>query len=161
MDLAALMQRLIDEEGLSEEEALALATATMKARRRKQELQRSHSESVQQHPRRVDYGFETPAQAKERWVEQERADPNGLFGGGATAGGVFGDAPIALDSFDPLAVSREVQLRTQMAGIHTQREMLELLQDMRQELRQGRRERRQLESRSDPSFTRRLGKKKT
>jgi hypothetical protein len=54
----------------------------------------------------VDYGDETPEEAEQRWLEQEAEDPNGLFAGGSTAGGIFGEGPIATTGYDPLAQAR-------------------------------------------------------
>lgn len=156
-DLSSLILTLIEEDGLTEEEARDVAVATIKARRGQVGLSRNphQQDSVQNHPNRVNYGNETPAQAQERWLAQEMADPNGVFGGGASAGGVFGDGPVILDNFDPLAVKREMEMRSQLAGMTTQREMVELLREMRQELRGEK----QL-PKAENAFGRRLGKKK-
>jgi hypothetical protein len=53
------------------------------------------------------YGRETAAQAYERWMEQEQADPEGVYGaGGGTAGGIFGDGPVHMPDYDPAARRR-------------------------------------------------------
>jgi len=162
-DLAALIVQLMDEEALTEEDARTVAVATLKARRaRGQSLasQGSQQPSVQTHNNRVDYGEETPAEAKERWIRQEMEDPMGLFGGGSTAGGVFGSGPIATDSFDPAAVKREVDVRAQLEGLQTQKEMVELMREMRAELRQGRQREPERLPPAQSVFSRRLGRKK-
>lgn len=162
-DLANLMLQLMEEEALSEEDARAVAVATLKARRaRGASLTREPPQqlSVQDHPNRVKYGDETPAEAKERWMQQEMADPMGLFSGGASAGGVFGNGPIATDNFDPEAMRRTVDIRAQLEGMKTQREMVELLGEMRAELRRGHQEESAKLPSGRSSFGRRLGRKK-
>jgi hypothetical protein len=59
----------------------------------------------------LDYGDETPEEAERRWTEQEMDDPDGVFAGGASAGGIFGDGPIATSSYDPSARLRTAQMR--------------------------------------------------
>lgn len=50
---------------------------------------------------------ETPEEAKERWYEEEQAHLDGAHGfGGLTAGGIFGDGPVATEVYDPLAHQR-------------------------------------------------------
>jgi hypothetical protein len=53
------------------------------------------------------YGEETSVQAYERWMDQEQADPEGVYGpGGGTAGGIFGDGAVAMPDYDPGARRR-------------------------------------------------------
>lgn len=53
------------------------------------------------------YGHETPTQAYERWMDQEQADPEGMYGpGGATAGGIFGDGAVTMPDYDASAQRR-------------------------------------------------------
>jgi len=75
----------------------------------------------------VDYGDETPEQAKQRWYEQERQDPQGLFTGGASGGGVFGHGPIATSDYDPDAYNRTEERMARAIGVQTQQETLRVL----------------------------------
>lgn len=167
MDLAELITMLIEEQGLTEAEAAAVAAASLKAKRGSASLTRNRTNdfpvSAQQYNNGVDYGEETPQEAKERWMRQELEDPNGIYGGGATAGGVFGDGVVAMDHFDPTAVSRTVSMQAQLLGARTQVEMLKLMAEMRTELQSGRvlpqqQPRRELDDGRGPA--RRLGQKK-
>jgi hypothetical protein len=55
--------------------------------------------------RRDDY--ESAAEAEDRWLREEAALEDGVHGfGGQTAGGIFGDAPIATSVYDPQAMQR-------------------------------------------------------
>ncbi len=58
----------------------------------------------------VDYGDETPAEAEMRWRQQEMADPEGIYAGGSTAGGIFGNDPIATEGYDPGARRRTAEM---------------------------------------------------
>jgi len=50
---------------------------------------------------------ESPAEARERWLEEETELRDGVHGmGGSTAGGIFGDAPIATNIYDPASHAR-------------------------------------------------------
>lgn len=168
MDLAELIRKLIEEDGLTPDEATAVAAASVKASRRTASMARTRSNdfpvSAQQYNNGVDYGEETPQEAKERWIQQEMADPNGIYGGGATAGGVFGDGILATDSYDPGAVSRTLNMQAQVATVRSQAEMLRLMNDIRSELQSGRAlppqqpPRRELDEGRGPN--RRLGQKK-
>ncbi len=45
---------------------------------------------------------ESPAEARERWYDEEAELRDGVHGlGGSTAGGIFGDGPIATNIYDP------------------------------------------------------------
>jgi len=51
---------------------------------------------------------QSDAQAMERWLEAEQA-PTGVFGaGGMTAGGIFGEIPVATEGFDAPAYGRAI-----------------------------------------------------
>lgn len=53
------------------------------------------------------YGNESPDEAYDRWMAQERSDAEGVYGpGGGTAGGIFGDAPVTMADYDPAAHRR-------------------------------------------------------
>ena len=145
MGLDELITQLIEEHGLTVDEATQIAAARLKAERRSpaSNLSRTNPNnfpvSAQQYANGVNYGNETPAEARERWIRQEMNDPNGIYGGGATSGGVFGDGAIATDHWDPVAVQRNLNMQAQLTGVQTQAEMLQLMREMREEL-QGRRE---------------------
>jgi hypothetical protein len=50
---------------------------------------------------------ETPEEAKERWYREEEEDIEGVHGwAGQSAGGIFGNGPIATESYDPAAHHR-------------------------------------------------------
>lgn len=70
----------------------------------------------------VDYGEESKEEALERWIGQECSDPDGLFAGGASAGGIFGDGAIATSTFDPGARQRTAQMRN-LRGQHEQTQL--------------------------------------
>jgi hypothetical protein len=56
---------------------------------------------------KLDHGNETPEEAMERWYEEETELPDGVHGlGGQSAGGIFGDGPIATSIYDPMAMGR-------------------------------------------------------
>ena len=150
MKLDELISHLINTQGLSEEEALEVASATLKARRgggggggsggggaalqrrapeRSAEM-RKFSASAQDYEPMVDYGEESAAEAEERWLQQEMNDPDGLFAGGATSGGVFGDGTIALSNCDPAARSRVMQNQNQVLQMRATAETLRLLNEI-------------------------------
>lgn len=160
MNLAQLIAHLMAEGGLSPEDAARAAQAMMKVPeqivQRKQEEERFIS--VQRDGRGVDYGEETPEQAKARWYQQELEDPNGLFMGGATAGGVFGNSTIATDLVDPGAMARTLDMQVKMHQATVQQETLRVLQEMQQELRGGREKARELPPARGPR--RLLGRKR-
>ena len=160
-DLADMIRALM-ESGLSADEAARTAAEALKG---KQQITKREPMSLDQRgdgrvP--VDYGSETPEQAYARWEEQERADPQGVFSGGLSAGGVFGGSPVATDSYDPEAVRRTVDLHNAVNAQQVQLKTLEVLQGMQAQL-QGRQEAPQLEEppQRKSSFTRRLGRKRT
>jgi hypothetical protein len=82
----------------------------------------------------VDYGDETPEQAERRWTAQEIEDPDGIFAGGSTAGGIFGDAPIATPRYDPQARARTAQLRGAEQGAKVQLLTVEVLTKLAERL---------------------------
>jgi len=137
VNLAELIALLIQEEGMTPQDAATAATAAMRAQGK---LARGQQGGLNlQSPqapdgRSVDYGDETPEEAKERWYRQEANDPQGLFAGGATAGGVFGDGPISTDLNDPGAQARTISMQAQMSQLQTQSEMVKLLAEMRRSL---------------------------
>jgi hypothetical protein len=168
MDLEKLLVLLINEQGLTEEEALEVAAARVRAHR--SAIQKSNSgaqgaplASVQDDGRGVNYGDETPAQAKERWLAQERNDPQGVYSpGGSSGGGIFGGGTIPMEDYDPDAVNRSVGAISQIKQLQIQQQMLMELKAMR--------EQRQLEPPKEPprrqlddrrgSEGRQLGKKR-
>jgi hypothetical protein len=63
------------------------------------------------------YG-ESPAEAQERWYEEEAALLDGVHGlGGQTAGGIFGGSPIATSVYDPEAMARADSRVAQLANV--------------------------------------------
>lgn len=138
MNLQELIAHLIKDQGLSEEEALEAASALIKARRGgniqrvapRSAEERKFSPSAQDYDRTVDYGEETAAEAQERWYQQEMNDPDGLFAGGATMGGVFGEGAVSMANFDPMARSRAMNNMAQVQQLRATQETLRLLQEM-------------------------------
>lgn len=114
-----LIRELATEMGLDEDEAEALLAA-VQAKRKKREtaLAKRDSEEIafpvgptggsRAIARGRDmYGDETPAEAKERWMDQEMDDPEGAYGpGGMTSGGIFGEGSVAMPDYDPTARAR-------------------------------------------------------
>lgn len=101
-----LLDALAEDGSLSAEEREALAD---ELRRRKRGIARTGGSEIERgHARGIAmYGEETPEEARERWMEQEMNDPEGVYGpGGATAGGIFGGGAVALSDYDPLAQTR-------------------------------------------------------
>src|SRR5690606_25641404 len=129
MNLAELIEQLIREEGLSTEEAGRVAAAMVRAQRGATP-QNQAPPDLMNAPNRVNYGNETPEQAKQRWMQQEMEDPQGLFAGGVSSGGVFGESAVATESYDPGAVARTVNMRTQLGQMRTQEQMLRLLEEL-------------------------------
>lgn len=167
MDLERLLVELVNEHGLTEDEALKVAAARIRAHR-KTAIQRKQSGSVvsvQDDGRGVDYGDETPEQAKQRWMEQERRDPQGVYSeGGSSLSGIFGEGSIPLDDYDPAAVNRTIGAVAQVKQLQVQQEMLRELQAVRNErLEASHRKDRELASREErqlESNRRRFGKKR-
>ena len=160
---------LIDEfieEGYSPREAAKMAASTLRAEGKlaKREQDLSFPSSPQSDRRRVDYGDETPAEARARWEEQERNDPQGIYSGGAESGGIFGQGPIATDSYDPAAMNRTMSVMERRQNMQVQSEMLNTLKQIQQqnEERQlpAQQRRRLFGAFRDRGEERRLGKKK-
>lgn len=105
----------------------------------------------------VDYGNETPEQARQRWFEQERNDPQGIYSGGSTSGGVFGSGAIATADYDPDAVNRTMGAFERVQTLQVQSETLHVLQQLAQQ-----RNAEPLKRIAAPpnAFTRLLGRKK-
>lgn len=92
-------------------------------------LARSRREAIQHHQSREFPGSavvrydddpynETPEQAQERWLEEEAELLDGVHGlGGQTAGGIFGEGPIATHLYDPNAMARADGRTAQQANI--------------------------------------------
>jgi hypothetical protein len=79
----------------------------------------------------VQYGDETPHQARERWSAQERMDPNGVYSdGGMSGGGIFGGGPVATESYDPAAYQRAAPVQ----NMRVQQETLHILSDLRRDM---------------------------
>jgi len=133
MDLDQLLRLLIEEQGLTEEEALKVAAARIRSQRAgNASIQReSPCSAVRRDPRAVDYGDETPEEAKIRWLKQEKEDPNGIYSiGGASSSGIFGTGAIPLDDFDPEAVGRNLQAHASMQQLKMNHRMLQELEEM-------------------------------
>ena len=66
---------------------------------------------------------ETPAEARERWLEEEAELRDGVHGmGGSTAGGIFGEGPIATNIYDPASHARgdsreSMQVNAKILGV--------------------------------------------
>ena len=61
---------------------------------------------------------ESPAEAKERWLEEETVYRDGVHGlGGSTAGGIFGEGPIATNIYDPGSQARGDARESQMTNV--------------------------------------------
>ena len=110
------------------------ASGASLARTRQEAVQRHQSQSFPGSPvvrYNGDHGGETAEEAEERWLEEEADLLDGVHGlGGQTAGGIFGDAPIATNIYDPGAMSRADSRMGQMAGI----KMLGILDRIEQRL---------------------------
>jgi len=104
------------------------------AKRPAHEIDFPHSPMEQRGIRSVDYGDETPEEAEERWIEQEMEDPDGVFAGGATGGGIFGDAPIATRTYDPGARRRTVDLDNARASALEKRVTVKVLTKIAEKL---------------------------
>lgn len=149
-ELERMLRNLL-EQGLSQDEALRLAAASLKTKRNGS----------------LRHGtLESPQEARQRWIEQERADPQGVYSaGGSTAGGVFGSAPIALEDYDPEAHSRsrggadQMQALLGVKQLQMQAEQLRLLAEIANRL-EGRPAPRPVSLPEDRGETRRLGKKR-
>jgi hypothetical protein len=161
LTLAQLIQAL-HEEGATDAEAERVVAQYLDLRKRSDALATRTREQIDfptspqlapgQQPR--DYGDETPEEAEQRWMWQETVDPEGLFSGGQTAGGIFGDGPIPTDRYDPAAVRRTVDL----AGpqVRTEGRTVQLLEKILEKL-SGPAERPRL---GNGETARRLGKRK-
>ena len=136
MNLEDLLVQLMEEDGLTEDEAMKLAAARIRAHRKTAITKRSTESasvvSVQDDGRGVDYGDETPAQARQRWEQQELADPQGVYSpGGSSKGGIFGAETIAMDDYDPDATNRTVAAVAAVQGLQVQKQILRELEDAR------------------------------
>lgn len=162
MTLEELIRDLVENQGLSEAEAIQIATATIKARRGSgggQALSKTSTSGIPS--RRSQSGEESAEEAEARWREQEMQDPQGIYSGGATAGGVFGDGVIAMSDYDPTAIGRTMQVQAQVASLRAQQETLRLLQQMQQQLPGHRPQQLQEpEPERRPVFNRFLGRKR-
>ena len=107
-------QTLVRSPGIGDASGAALA------RSREEAVQRHHAQEFPGSPV-VRYGGhenETPDQAQERWLAEEAELMDGVHGlGGSTAGGIFGDGPIATNIYDPGSMSRGDARVGQMANI--------------------------------------------
>lgn len=140
-ELSALIAELI-EQGYSPKEAVQIATKALggeggggrKIQRRSDSAEERLTRSPQNDSRRaVDYGDETPQEAYERWLEQERNDPQGIYSmGGATLGGVFGGGTIATELHDPDANNRNLSAMERIQGLRIQAETLNTLRQLQQ-----------------------------
>jgi len=151
------------EEGLDPVEAARIAVrSTVKNRTKAVEKSQGHTIERSDGRRPVDYGSETPEQARVRWEEQERNDPQGIYAGGVSAGGVFGGEVVTTETYDPGAVRRTIELQAAVQGMAVQREMLRMMHGMHRELEESRRVRELPPAEpTRSSFKRILGKKRT
>lgn len=70
---------------------------------------------------------ETPEEARERYYEEEAQLIDGVHGfGGQTAGGIFGEGPIATELYDPMAHHRGTARASAHVNIETTRALGEL-----------------------------------
>ncbi len=159
-DIAEMIAELIAE-GHSPREAAKIASSVAKTSPGGTSLARRQAdeESLTRSPildRRnsVDYGNETPAQALERWLEQERNDPQGVYAGGATSGGIFGGDTVTLQDYDPAAFQRTMGAFERAQALQVQAETLKVLKQLK-ETKEEPAPRRLLSS-----FTNRLGRKR-
>lgn len=139
ISLTQFIQALADEGVVGEEaeEAVEKFMAMRKAGKRSKggalakrastEIEFPSSPQEDRGVQRVDYGDETPQEAEERWIRQEMEDPDGVFAGGSTAGGIFGDAPIATRSFDPAARRRTMDIEESKSNIIERRVTIAVL----------------------------------
>lgn len=117
-DLDDLIDSFV-EKGHSEEDAAEMAHAVIRRRKNGKTLAKKENE----------HSFEeTPDEARRRWIEEERNDPQGFYSGGATAGGVFGESVVAFSDFDPGAVSRSAEFMVQRQTLEVQTRLLDQLE---------------------------------
>lgn len=95
------------------------ASGASRARSREEAIQKHHAQEFPGSPVvRYRDDHESPEEAQERWYEEEAELPDGVHGlGGSTAGGIFGDAPIATNIYDPGAHSRGDERAGQLANV--------------------------------------------
>lgn len=142
MTLEDLLKFLIQEQGLTEAEAMAVAAARMKAQRGAALAPRSAPSYSSGPPpnsfddgRGVNYGHESPEQARRRWEEQERRDPQGVYSmGGASAAGIFGGGAIPLEDYDPDARGRGLNTLSAAQQLQLQQHQMLLNQQLLREL---------------------------
>lgn len=122
MELDDLIKSFVDR-GYSIEEATEMAFAANKARKKLAKTETRHNS---------EFNEETPEEALERWMDEERRDPQGIYSGGATAGGVFGNSVIAMSDYDPEAISRSEDFLLRHRQLQVQERMLGTLDRMEQ-----------------------------
>jgi hypothetical protein len=72
---------------------------------------------------------ETPEEAQERWLEEEAELIDGVHGfGGQSAGGIFGEGPIATSVYDPNAEARAAGKAGGMSNVRVAR-LLERIEE--------------------------------
>lgn len=109
--LAELLRDRVQKESLGKSDAIARTEPDPRQARRDaidrhnaQEFPGSPVVRYAQDP----YG-ETPAEAQERWLAEEAELIDGVHGiGGQSAGGIFGEGPIATSVYDPSSEGRAV-----------------------------------------------------
>jgi hypothetical protein len=111
---------------LTQTEASKSALASVDARK----VERERSAGGSREEMAADYGGETPEEARERWEQEERADPFGVYGAGAQAGGIFGEAPIVTERYDPAAVGRMANIASVQNLAAEQRRTNQLLEKL-------------------------------
>lgn len=147
-ELRAIVSELMVE-GFDAGQAMGMARSILERRGQKNPAQQTQLAHVSQDPRypvsaqnlppgrlAVNYGHESPDQAKERWIRQEMEDPNGVYSmGGMTAGGVFGSAAVSTETYDPSAHHRgapAMQAEAMRVQTLVNVELLKALQGMQQ-----------------------------
>ena len=117
-DLQEALGALARAEGKTEDQLLAelLKGRVAAAERTGSELVRRGPSPVARVASSVER--QSDAEALERWMEAEQA-PTGVFGaGGMTAGGIFGEVPVATEGFDAPGYGRALAELAQMRGMH-------------------------------------------
>jgi hypothetical protein len=128
-DLETALEALSRREGKSSSELLAelLGDRAKTAAQSKEPLARTGVGGVERKKtgavtRRDEDEDESAEEAKERWLEEEAELLDGVHGlGGQSAGGIFGEGPIATSIYDPNALARGEGRVGQMANIRLSR----------------------------------------
>lgn len=130
--MSSSLQDLALELGISVEELEAAAAKA--AKKQAAAIERASSTAIE--PKKSERW--TDAEVAERWLEEEADLADGVHGiGGQTAGGIFGDHPIATPVYDPSSIQRgEVRAERRVT--------IEVLGQLTNELRESREQNRKL-----------------